>query len=332
MAQTIITAVGKYLPERVVPNAEIAPCLGVTDEWIIQRAGVRERRFAESGVGSARLGANAAKEALAQAKRSPDDIDCIICATLTPDRTFPGNGMFIQSYLEMHNHCPVYDIGIQCSGFIYALSMAHAFIQSGMYQRILVIGCEQHSSMMEMQPRSRDVSVLFGDGAGAVIVEAGNDASRGIVAVETHAEGRYADCLWIPDGMCVNAPRMTQAMFDEGTWFPKMKGATVQKHAIKRMPEVVRSVVHQAGIRLDDVKLLICHQANLRLVELIGGTLGVGPERMLNNIDRYGNTTSASIPICLAEAVETNRIAARDYVVLVGFGSGFAWGAVLLRW
>lgn len=326
-----ITGLGKYLPERVVTNKDLEAVLDTSDEWIRQRTGIEERRYAETGIGSGKLGALAAKAAIANAGLQPDDIDLILACTLSEDYVFPGNGVVIQKELGISNNCPAMDIRNQCSGFIYALSTANAFIKTGQYKRVLVVGSELHSAGLDMTPRGRDVSVIFGDGAAACVVEPCEEG-RGILNAHIYSEGKYFDKLFIPESGCINTPRVTHEMVDKGTIWPKMEGKYVFKHAVTRMPEAIQKALDTCGRKVSDIDLLVCHQANLRINEMVAAGMEIPQEKVFNNIQKYGNTTAATIPLCLTEAREQGRLKDGDFVVLVAFGAGFTWGSAALVW
>ena len=326
-----ILGTGSYLPERVVTNADLEEVMDTSDEWIRQRTGIRERRFVEPGVGPTDLGLQAAHHALHSAGLTPDQIDFIIFATLSPEYNFPGCGCLLQEKLGVGT-VGALDVRNQCTGFVYGLSIADQFVRTGTYRHILVVGAEVHSSGLEMNTHGRDVAVIFGDGAGAVVVGRSDSGSRRILSSPLHAQGKYARKLWLEVPSSLSQPRLTEEMLREGRHYPHMDGRYVFKHAVERLQESVREALADNRLKIEDVALLILHQANLRISEAVIRSLKIPPERVFSNIQRYGNTTAASIPIALDEAVRAGRVQPGDLVVLAAFGSGFTWGATILRW
>jgi len=305
--------------------------MDTSDEWILQRTGICERRFVSEGVGSSDLGLQASLKAIAAAGLSPQDLDLIVFATLSPDYTFPGSGCLLQDKLGIGT-IGALDVRNQCSGFIYGLSVADQYVKTGMCQHVLVVGAEVHSTGLELNNRGRDVGVLFGDGAGAVVVGRARENQGCILSTHLHAEGKYAKKLWLEAPGCIFHPRITEEMLREGRHYPRMEGRLVYKHAVERFREVVEEALHANRLTIDDVDLMILHQANMRIAEAVTETLKLSPDRVFNNIHKYGNTTAASIPIALDEALEQGRIETGDLVVLAAFGSGFTWAAALMRW
>ncbi len=332
MAYTRIAGTGRYLPERVVTNHDLAALMDTSDEWIRERSGIVERRFAAEGQGSADLGIEAARDALEDAGWSPGDVEFIIFATLSPDMYFPGDGVLLQEHLGLEG-IGALDVRNQCTGFIYALSAADAYIRMGMYRRILLVGSEVHSTGMSLSDEGRDTAVLFGDGAGAACLEATDDegGSR-LIGHRLHADGRYAGELCMRAPSAAANPWMTKEMIDQGLTRPYMNGREVFRHAVTKFPEVIREVLEDEGLIPGDVALVVPHQANLRITEAIRKRLGLPPEKVYSNIQRYGNTTAASIPIALDEAIEEGLVQRGDLLCLAAFGSGFTWGASLLRY
>ncbi len=326
-----ILGTGSYLPERVVTNADLEEVMDTSDEWIRQRTGIRERRFVEPGVGPTDLGLQAAHRALHSAGLTPDQIDFIIFATLSPEYNFPGCGCLLQEKLGVGT-VGALDVRNQCTGFVYGLSIADQFVRTGTYRHILVVGAEVHSSGLEMNTHGRDVAVIFGDGAGAVVVGRSDSGSRRILSSPLHAQGKYARKLWLEVPSSLSQPRLTEEMLREGRHYPHMDGRYVFKHAVERLQESVREALADNRLKIEDVALLILHQANLRISEAVIRSLKIPPERVFSNIQRYGNTTAASIPIALDEAVRAGTVQPGDLVVLAAFGSGFTWGATILRW
>jgi 3-oxoacyl-[acyl-carrier-protein] synthase-3 len=331
MTRSCITGIGFHVPARVVANADLERLMDTSDEWIVERTGIRERRFVEPGTGTTDLAVEAARRALADAGRTAADLDFIIFATTTRDYAFPGCGPLLQDRLglptvgalEVHN---------ACSGFLYALSVADAFVRMGRYRCVLVVGAEVQSTGLDLTTGGRDMAVLFGDGAGAALVEPSAEEGRGLLAWALHSEGRYARELWCEAPTSLEPGRITPGMIAAGRHYPRMNGRQVFKHATLRFPEVILEVLSQAGHSLDDVKLIVPHQANRRIGDAVAERLGVPQEKVFQNIQRYGNTTAASIPIALTEARDQGRFGRGDLVVLAAFGSGFAWAATALRW
>jgi 3-oxoacyl-[acyl-carrier-protein] synthase-3 len=331
MKRSRILGVGRYLPEKVVTNFDLEKMMDTTDEWIRQRTGIEQRRFAAEGEGAALMGTRAAEEAIKNAGLKKQDIDFIIFATLSPDYNFPGSGVLVQDLLGIDT-IGALDVRNQCSGFIYSLSIADQFIKTGMYKYILVIGAEVHSTGIDLSTRGRDVAVLFGDGAGAVVVGESEDEKRGILSTHLHSEGKYAKELWVEAPASVLHPRLTHEMLDQGRHYPKMNGRNVFKHAVTRMPEVIMEALNANGYKVSDLDLLVPHQANMRINEYVGNQLGIPPEKIVHNIQKYGNTTAATIPLCLYDAIEDGRLKPGALVCIVAFGAGFTWASALLRW
>jgi 3-oxoacyl-[acyl-carrier-protein] synthase-3 len=325
-----ILSTGRALPPRVVPNAEFAALMDTTDEWIVQRTGILERRFAAPGVGSAELGAQAAAAAIEKAGLRPADIDFIVFATLSPDHTCPGNGVIVQERLGMRQ-VGALDVRNQCSGFLYGLSVAEAYVKAGMHDRVLVVGAEVQSTGLDMTTRGRDVSVIFADGAGAAVVGP-CEPGRGILSCHLHSEGKFRKELMVDAPSSLDSPRVSHEMVDSGRHYPYMNGRYVFTHAVRRFPEVIREAFDANGLSLDALTLLVPHQANLRITQAVGAALGLPPEKVFSNVERYGNTTAASIPIALDECVELGRLVDGDLVCLAAFGSGFTWASALIRW
>jgi len=325
-----IIGTGRALPPRVVTNEELTTRMDTSDEWIVQRTGVRERRYVDPGTGSSDLGIDAARKAIDAAGITPDDIDLIIFATLSPDRIFPGNGVLVQERLGIPT-VGALDVRDQCTGFVYGLSVAEAYVKGGFHDHVLVIGAEVQSTGLDFSTKGRDVAVIFGDGAGAVVVGP-SDPGRGILSSHLHSEGKHAKDLWVEAPSFIENPWLTHEMIDAGRHFPKMNGRYVFTHAVRRFPEVVLESLEKNGLTVADLSLLIPHQANLRITQAVGAALRLPAEKVFSNVERYGNTTAASIPIALDECVEEGRIREGDVVCLAAFGSGFTWASSLLRW
>lgn len=329
MPRTAILGVGHYVPTKVVTNDDLAKMFDTTDEWIQQRTGIKERRFIEhSGIGPSDLAVPAAKMACENAGIEVSEIDAIIFATLSPDFTFPGSGCFLQDKLGLPG-VPALDIRNQCSGFLYGLQIADAWIKCGMYKRVLLVGGEVHSTGIDLSDEGRDVAVLFGDGAACAIL--GPTEEEGVIDVEVHADGSGAKELWIEAPASCYQPRITHEMLDNRSIWPSMNGKQVFRWATSKMPEVARSVMERAGVTIDDITLLVPHQANRRINEFVAQKLEIPPEKVVHNIQKYGNTTAASIPLALSEAMQEGRCKKGDLILMAAFGSGFTWGASLVR-
>jgi len=331
MYKARITGTGMYVPEKVVTNFDLEKLMDTSDAWIRERAGIIERRFAEPEVGPAGLAVEAAKLALQNAQLEPSDIEFIIFATLSPEYQFPGSGVLLQEKLGIPG-IGALDVRNQCTGFIYGLSIADQYIRSGMYRRIMVVGAEIHSTGLDLSTRGRDVAVLFGDGAGVAIVERSDDPERAILSSHLHADGRFAKELYVENPGSLHVPRLTKEMLDGTSIYPFMNGRQVFKHAVVRFCEAIEECLAANQVAPEQVKLVIPHQANQRITEAVAARFGYTMDRVFSNIHKYGNTTAASIPIALHEALMEGKIQKGDYVVLVAFGSGFTWGSILMRW
>ncbi|MDT0688522.1 beta-ketoacyl-ACP synthase III [Salegentibacter sp. F188] len=336
MYQSKIAGLGSYVPENVVTNDDLAKIMETNDEWIQERTGIKERRHIKKGDGNstAIMGVKAAKIALERAKISKDDIDLIVFATLSPDYYFPGCGVQVQEMLDIKT-CPALDVRNQCSGFIYALSVADQFIKTGMYKNVLVIGSENHSGGLDMTTRGRSVSVIFGDGAGAAVLTRSDHNSQGILSTHLHSEGKHALELslrgpstnhWVPEIIAENPQG------DDIPYYPYMNGQFVFKNAVVRFSEVIMEGLSANGLEVKDIDMLIPHQANLRISQFIQQKFQLNDDQVFNNIQKYGNTTAASIPIALTEAWEEGKVKEGDVVVLAAFGSGFTWASAVIQW
>ena len=335
MYNSKITGMGMYVPENIVTNKDLTSLMDTSHEWIIERTGIEERRHIKKGDGNttATMGVKAAKIAIERADIDKNDIDFILFATLSPDYYFPGSGVIVQQHLEIPT-CPAMDIRNQCSGFIYALSTADQFIKTGMYKNILIIGSENHSGGLDMTTRGRGVSVIFGDGAGAVVLSRSEDPDKRILSTHLHSEGQFAEELaligpstnrWVPEILEANDPT-------DISYYPNMNGQLVFKNAVVRFSEVIMEGLQQNKMTSEQIDMLIPHQANLRISQFIQRKFGLNDDQVYNNIMRYGNTTAGSIPIAMTEAWEEGKIKSGDLVVLAAFGSGFTWGSALIRW
>jgi 3-oxoacyl-[acyl-carrier-protein] synthase-3 len=331
MKRTIFAGIGHYLPEKVVTNQYFEKIMDTSDEWIQERTGIKERRWVNEGETVSGLALKATELALQRAQMEPQDIELIIFASMESDVVFPGGGCFLQQKLEIPG-VPSMDIRNQCSGFVYGLAVADQFIRTGMYKTILLVGAEIQSTGLDMTTRGRDMAVLFGDGAGAAVLTASDDSERGVIISKLHADGRFTDKLWGEWPSITHHPRVTAEMLDTDRIYPKMEGRYVFKHAVTRFPEVIREALEAVNLTIDDVDLVVPHQANLRITEAVAQRLGITMDKVYSNIHKYGNTTAATIPICLSEAVGEGRIKEGSLVALASFGSGFTWASSLVRW
>jgi 3-oxoacyl-[acyl-carrier-protein] synthase-3 len=330
--RAIISGIGHYVPPQVVTNFDLEKIMNTSDEWIQQRSGIQTRRYAENGIGSSDLAYEAALKAIENAGLDKSEIDFIVAATLSPDHYFPGIGVMIQARLGLPG-IGALDIRNQCSGFIYALSVADQYIRTGTYKKILLCAAEVQSHSMDYSDEGRDLAVLFGDGGAAVVLEPhADDDGRGILSTHLFADGRFVQDLWMENPSSKRKPTFTAQMFAEGTFFPKMNGKNVFKNASERMPEAVEVALRHNGLTNHDVSLLIPHQANDRISQMVARKLQIPIEKVARNIDRFGNTTAASIPIALDEAVKNGRVKTGDIVVMTAFGSGYTWASAVIRW
>ncbi|MDD3806656.1 MAG: ketoacyl-ACP synthase III [Candidatus Marinimicrobia bacterium] len=326
-----IIGYGFYVPNNVITNHDMEKWMDTSEEWIVERTGIKERHFVTVGEeGTSDLAVKAAKKALEKANISASDLDMIIAATLSPDYEIPGIGVLIQSKLEGCSLIPAYDIRQQCSGFVYGLELAATFIKSGKYKNVLLVGAEIQSVGLNISTNGRDLAVLFGDGAGAFVLTNSQDDSDIIDSV-LHSEGQYYKALWKEYPSIYVRDRIRQEDIVFGRHYPAMNGRFVFKHASTRMPEVVMELLNKTGIDLEDIAQIIPHQANLRITNMIANRLGLSSDKIFSNIEKYGNTTAASIPIAFCEALEEKRFKRGDYIITVSFGSGFTWGANLIK-
>ncbi len=327
-----ILGTGSSVPARVVTNAELCQKIDTSEEWIVERTGIRERRWiAEgSGIGSSDLGAEAGARALADAGIAAGQVSLVIAATLSPDYDFPGNGVLIQRKLGLKAPATI-DVRQQCNGFLYGLSIADAFIRAGVHQHVLVVASEVQSTGLDVTDRGRDMTVIFADGAGAAVVGPSDDQAHAILSTHLHVDGTHAEDLWCEFPSSRHSPRLTKEILDEGRHYPRMNGRVVFKHAVSRMQEAVNEALDANGVTLADLTLLVPHQANLRIIHNVRDALKLPEAKVVTNIERYGNTTSASIPLALDECRKEGRLPAGSLVCLVAFGSGFTWGSALIR-
>jgi len=331
MIRSVIQGIGSFVPPQVVKNEDLARMFTTSDDWIQTRTGIKERRFAEEGTSCSDLALEASRRALEDARMQASDLDFIIFATLSPDHHFPGTGCYLQSKLAA-SHIGCLDVRNQCTGFLYSMAVANAFIRAGVYRNILVVGSEIHSSALDFSDRGRDVAVLFGDGAGAAVFSASDEEQRGILYTELHADGEFARALHMDIWDISKKPFISQQTIDQGEIWPRMDGKTVFRHAVTRLVELVLQTLKRNGLKPEDIKYVIPHQANLRINQMVAEKLSMPKEKFLSNIHKYGNTTAASIPLLLDESYRTGKLQRGDLLLLIAFGSGFTWGSALLRW
>ena len=327
-----ILAAGHYVPERIVTNEDLSKLMNTTNEWIVERTGIQERRWFTPGVDTVNnMAAKASIMALERAKVAKEEIDFIIFATITPDYFIPGNAVLLQRELGLKT-IGALDIRNACSGFIYALSIADQFIKTGMYQKILVVGAEIQSSALDKSDAGRSSAVIFADGAGAVVVGRAAEGQQGILSTHLHAEGTYAEELYCIAPSSSGKERISQELIDRGEFFLKMNGNTVFKHAVVRFMEVIQEALAFNQLSKEDIDLLVPHQANLRISQYIQQKLELPDEKVFNNIMHLGNTTAGTIPIALSQAWEQGKIKEGDLLCLAAFGSGFTWASAMLKW
>ena len=325
---------GFDVPDLVVTNDDLAPIVDTSDEWIVKRTGISERRFVDNDQGSTPLADRAVRKAVAKAGIELDELDAIICGSLSPDVSSPGNSSLLHRSLGLSPRY-AFDIRNQCSAFVYSAVLANQLITTGAARYVVVVGCEVHSSGLDYDgARGRDVTVLFGDGAGAVVFGPSDDVDQGLLSFRLHADGQYAEKLCVLGPGARQKPRLRSDQLppDSEFVFPKMEGRFVFKHAVEGMSSAIRDVVEEAGLTIPDLSLLLPHQANLRINQFVALTLELEERQIANNIERYGNTTAATIPILLSECADAGRIHEGDLVCMAAFGAGFTWGATLFRW
>ncbi len=327
-----ISGIGFYVPPKIVTNDDLSKVMDTSDEWIYERTGIKQRRFVEEGkgIGSADLAVPACEKAIKMSGIPKSSIDLIVFATSMPDYFIPGSSCILQYAMGLEE-VGALDIRVQCSGFIYGLSIADQYIKSGMYKNILVVGSEVQSSSMDLTNRGRNVSVIFADGAGAAVISS-ITKGRGILSTHLHSEGKYLKELWLESPASKHSPRITAQDLEEGKQYLQMSGREVFKHAVKRFNEVIKEGLSANNLKTTDIDTLVTHQANIRISKMVQKKLELKDDQVFNNIENYGNTTAASIPIALAEAFEKGRIKNGDVVVLAAFGSGFTWGSAVIKW
>jgi len=326
-----LLSVARCVPDKVVTNDDLAGLMETSDEWIQQRTGIKQRHYSEGDTGAADLGARAATEALERAGVRAQDIGCVIFATLSPDYDMPSSACVLQERMGLAG-MPAFDVRNQCSGFLYGLAVANAYVKSGTFEHVLLVGAEIHSTGLDLSTRGREVGVIFGDGAAAVVVGPEPDRQRGILSTHLHAEGRFAEMLWLESPGSRERPRLTEEMITEGRIYPKMRGREVFRQAVTRFPEVIREALDAHDLTVADLDLFIPHQANQRISQMVAMGLELPEGKLFTNIERYGNTTAASIPIALSEAIEAGKVRAGSLICLAAFGAGFTWGSALIRW
>lgn len=349
MIRSVIAGIGMYVPEHVVTNQDLLKYMDTSDAWIQERTGIQERRYAHrTQETTTTMAVEASRIAIERAGITPQDIDFIVFATLSPDYYFPGCGVLLQRAMKMRE-IGALDVRNQCSGFVYALSVADQFIRTGTYKNILVVGSEKHSFGLDFTTRGRNVSVIFGDGAGAVVLQPSTEEGRGILSTHLHSDGDSAEILamynpgthanhWKEekyadfDDAEIGQMFFSHAMIDNGQIYPYMDGPAVFKKAVIKFPEVIMEALQANNLGPADINMLIPHQANLRIAQFVQQKLGLGDHQVYNNIQRYGNTTAASVPIALCEAWQEGRVKSGDLVCLAAFGSGFTWASALMRW
>lgn len=330
MPNARIAGMGMYVPERVVSNEEMTKLVDTTDEWIRERSGIQERHFVSDECGASDLAREASKIALRNANLEPGDIDFIIFATLSPDYNFPGSGVLLQNKLGL-DKIGALDVRNQCSGFVYGMSVANAYIRAGIYKNILLVGAEVQSTGLDYSDEGRHIAVLFGDGAGAAVITA-TDEDRGILSTHLHCNGAKAMELCLINPGSRKIPRYYDGIWDDGTLYPHMNGREVFKYAVTLFPRVINEALEANGLTVEDIGLLVPHQANQRITEAVAQRLKLRPEQCFSNIHKYGNTTAASIPIALYEAIAEGRVKDGDLVIIAAFGSGFTWASAAIRW
>jgi 3-oxoacyl-[acyl-carrier-protein] synthase III len=333
MYRSRIAGLGRHVPERVITNEYLSTIMETNDAWIIERTGIKERRFIDPAKDTvANMAAKASRIALQRAGLTEKDVDFIVFATITPDYFFPGSGVLLQRELGLDGSIGALDIRNACSGFIYALSVADQFIRTGMYKNVLVVGAEIQSTALDLTTRGRNTAVIFGDGAGAVVLQ--RSETPGLLSTHLHSDGRFAEELYVkdPGSSRPHEERQPEQILDTSSFKVYMNGNQVFKHAVVRFMEVIHEALQANNLRKEDINLLVPHQANLRISQYIQEKLELKDDQVYNNIMRYGNTTAASIPIALSEAWEEGKIKENDLICLAAFGSGFTWASALIRW
>ncbi len=328
--RSYIKGLGHYLPDRVVTNHELSELMDTSHDWIVERTGIKERRYADEGVGPSDLAIPAVEQAMADASVVKEDIDLIIFATISSDYYIPGAGCLLQDKMGFPN-IGAFDIKTSCAGFVYGLSMADQYIKSGTFDNILLVCSEVQSTTMDLSDKGRNTAVIFGDGAGAVVIGSTTE-DRGVLSTHLHSDGKYAKELWLKEPSTTSSNRLSKESIERGDHFLSMNGREVFRHAVKRFPEAIYESLEYNGLKAEDINLLVPHQANQRISDMIQKRMNLPDDKVYNNIEKYGNTTAASIPICLSEAKEKKLIKNNDLVVCAAFGAGFLWGSAIIKW
>jgi 3-oxoacyl-[acyl-carrier-protein] synthase III len=330
MYRAYISGIGHYLPENIVTNDDLTKIMDTSNDWIVERTGIKQRHYIDGNQGPSDLAIPATEDALKMAGLTVDDIDLIIFATSTPDYYAPGSGCLLQEKMGFKT-IGALDIRVQCPGFVYGLSIAEQYIKTGTAKHVLLVGAEVQSTALDMSTKGRDTAVIFADGAGAVILSSTKE-DKGILSTHLHSEGKYAKELWVESPSSKANPRLTPEILDEGKHLLFMNGREVFKNAVKRFPEVIKEAMDANGLTIDDIDVLVPHQANIRITEYVARKLGMSMDKIISNIHRVGNTTAASIPIALSEAVSEGKIKKGQNIILAAFGSGFAWASAAIKW
>ena len=330
MIRTKIRGIGHAVPDRVVTNADLEKLMETTDEWIVERSGIKERRHVDSNTSTSDLGVEAARNALEMAKVKPEDVELIIFCTISSDYFFPGSAVQIQEKMGMKN-IGAFDLRAACSGFVYGLSVADQFVRTGAHKTVLLIGAEVQSVALAFDTEHRDMAILFGDGAGAAVLQPSDDES-GVLSTHLHSDGKHLQDLWLPAPGSKYRPFMSKKLIDDGLHTPFMNGREVFRNAVTRFPEVIQEALDHNSLSMEDVTLIIPHQANLRISQAVAKRVGVGMDKVYSNIQKLGNTTAASIPIAMSEAFSEGKFGSGDNIILAAFGAGFTWGSAAIRW
>ena len=330
MPNARISGTGFFVPPKVMTNHDLSQFMDTNDEWIQERTGIKERRYVENGVSTSDIAIPAVEMAMERAAVTKQDIGLIIFATSTPDYYAPGSGCLLQEKMDFPT-IGALDIRVQCSGFVYGLSVAQQYIENNIFEHVLVVGAEVQSTAMDLSTRGRDTAVIFGDGAGAAVVSASQDDS-GILSTHLHSEGKHCRELWVEAPSSGANPRLNQEILNDGRHFLQMNGREVFRHAVTRFPEVIMEGLDANGLTSKDIDLLVPHQANVRIAQMIQKRLKLEDDQVYLNIHKYGNTTAASIPIALSEAMNEDRVNKGDIVVFAAFGSGFTWASAIVKW
>jgi len=328
-----ISGVGSYLPPRILKNSDLSSFMETSDEWIRSRTGIEQRHWVTGTTATSDLALEAARVALADAHLSADQIDLILLATTSPDYDLPPAACFLQRKLGLNN-IPAMDVRQACASFVYGMSIADAFIKTGTYKNILLVGAETQSKALDKSTRGRDMAVLFGDGAGAIVLSASDDPFSGrIFSTHLHTDGSHAEDLWIPSPSCAaDNERMSRESFERGDHFPRMEGKVVFQNAVKRMPEAIDEALQANGMKMEDIDLFLFHQANLRINEMVAKRLGIPDSKVFNTIQKYGNTTAATLPLGMDTALRAGKLKRGMTVAMAAFGSGFSWGSTIFRY